>query len=75
MQDAWHEQTLIAYGMNCQELPPDYGAPVRLKVPRQLGFKSLKLLSRITVTDTMKNIGKGLGSWQPEGGYSWYAGI
>jgi DMSO/TMAO reductase YedYZ molybdopterin-dependent catalytic subunit len=48
---------------------------VRLKVPRQLGYKSLKFLSRLTVTDTMKNIGKGLGSWQPEGGYSWYAGI
>ncbi len=75
MQDAWHAQTLIAYGMNGQELPADYGAPVRLKVPRQLGYKSLKFLSRITVTDTMKNIGKGLGSSQPEGGYSWYAGI
>ena len=75
MQDARHAQTLIAYAMNGRELSPDYGAPVRLKVPRQLGYKSLKFLSRITVTDTMKNIGKGLGSWQPEGGYSWYAGI
>ena len=75
MQDALHAQTLIAYAMNGRELSPDYGAPVRLKVPRQLGYKSLKFLSRITVTDTMKNIGKGLGSWQPEGGYSWYAGI
>lgn len=75
MPDALHAQTLIAYGMNGQDLTADYGAPVRLKVPRQLGYKSLKFLSRITVTDTMKHIGKGLGSWQPEGGYSWYAGI
>jgi DMSO/TMAO reductase YedYZ molybdopterin-dependent catalytic subunit len=75
MQDALHAQTLIAYGMNGRDLPTDHGAPVRLKVPRQLGYKSLKFLSRITVTDTMKNIGKGLGSSQPESGYSWYAGI
>lgn len=75
MQDAWHSQTLLAYGMNCQDLPPDHGAPVRLKVPRQLGYKSVKYLYRIMVTDTLKNIGKGLGSSSPEYGYSWYAGI
>jgi len=75
MQDAWHPQTLIAYGMNGQDLPTDHGAPVRLKVPRQLGYKSVKYLSRITLTDTLKNIGKGLGSAATEGGYSWYAGI
>jgi hypothetical protein len=40
-----------------------------------LGYKSLKFLSRITVTDTLKNIGQGLGSTAPEVGYSWYAGI
>jgi DMSO/TMAO reductase YedYZ molybdopterin-dependent catalytic subunit len=75
MQDAWHPQTLVAYAMNGKDLTPDHGAPVRLKVPRQLGYKSVKFLSRIRVTDTVKNIGKGLGSVQPEGGYSWYAGI
>jgi DMSO/TMAO reductase YedYZ molybdopterin-dependent catalytic subunit len=75
MQDAWHSQTLLAYGMNGQDLPPDHGAPVRLKVPRQLGYKSVKYLYRILVTDTLKNIGKGLGSSSPEYGYSWYAGI
>jgi DMSO/TMAO reductase YedYZ molybdopterin-dependent catalytic subunit len=56
-------------------MPLDHGAPVRLKVARQLGYKSLKYLSRITVTDTMKNIGDGLGSSSPSAGYSWYAGI
>jgi len=75
MQDAWHSQTLLAYGMNGQNLPPDHGAPMRLKVPRQLGYKSVKYLYRILVTDTLKNIGKGLGSSAPEFGYSWYAGI
>jgi DMSO/TMAO reductase YedYZ molybdopterin-dependent catalytic subunit len=75
MSDAWHPQTLLAYGMNGQEIPAPHGAPVRLRVARQLGYKSVKYLSRITVTDTLKNIGKGLGSISPEIGYSWYAGI
>jgi DMSO/TMAO reductase YedYZ molybdopterin-dependent catalytic subunit len=73
--DAMHPQTFLAYGMNGQEIPIDYGAPVRLRVARQLGYKSLKFLSRITVTDTMKNIRDGLGSGSPSAGYSWYAGI
>ncbi len=75
MADAWHPQTLLAYGMNGQELPTPHGAPVRLKVTRQLGYKSVKYLSRITVVDTVKNIGKGIGGVNPEEGYSWYAGI
>jgi DMSO/TMAO reductase YedYZ molybdopterin-dependent catalytic subunit len=75
MQDAWHPQTLLTYGMNGGDLPPDHGAPLRVKVPRQLGYKSVKYLYRINVTDTLKNIGKGLGSSSPEYGYSWYAGI
>ncbi|HUE56744.1 MAG TPA: molybdopterin-dependent oxidoreductase [Candidatus Udaeobacter sp.] len=75
MADAWHPQTLLAYGMNGQEIPTGHGAPLRLKVPRQLGYKNVKYLSYITVTDTMKNISKGLGSAAPEYGYSWYAGI
>ena len=75
MADAWHPQTLLAYGMNGEELPTGHGAPVRLRVARQLGYKSVKYLSRITVTDTVKNIGQGLGSVSPELGYSWYAGI
>ncbi len=75
MADALHSQTLIAYGMNGQDLPPDHGAPARLKVPRQLGYKSVKYLSHITLTDTLKNIGTGRGSSSPDAGYSWYAGI
>jgi DMSO/TMAO reductase YedYZ molybdopterin-dependent catalytic subunit len=75
MADAWHPQTLLAYAMNGKDLPTPHGAPVRLRVARQLGYKSVKYLSRITVTDTLKNIGEGLGSYAPEVGYSWYAGI
>jgi DMSO/TMAO reductase YedYZ molybdopterin-dependent catalytic subunit len=75
MPDAWHPQTLLAYALNGNELPAPHGAPVRLRVARQLGYKSIKFLSRITVTDNLKNIGKGLGSISPEEGYSWFAGI
>lgn len=75
MADALHPQTLITYGMNGADLPPEHGAPVRMKVPRQLGYKSVKYMSRIAFADTLKNIGKGLGSLSPEVGYSWYAGI
>ena len=75
MADALHPQTLLAYGMNGRELPTEHGAPVRLRVARQLGYKSIKYLSRITVTDTMDKFGKGVGGANTEYGYSWYAGI
>jgi len=75
MPEALHPQTLLAYGRNGEELPPDYGAPLRMKVPRQLGYKNVKFLSRITVTDSLKNIRNGQGSISPDYGYSWYAGI
>ena len=75
MADAWHPQTFLTYGMNGQELPTPHGAPVRLKVARQLGYKNVKYLSRLSVVGTVKNIGKGLGGANPEDGYSWYAGI
>ena len=75
MPDAWHPQTFLAYSMNGGELPVDHGAPVRMKVARQLGYKSVKYISHITVTDSMKHIGDGQGSAAPAAGYSWYAGI
>ncbi len=75
MFDARHPQTLLTYGMNGQELPTPHGAPLRVRVPRQVGFKSTKYLSRITVTDTVKNIGNGLGSGSLDKGFSWYRGI
>jgi DMSO/TMAO reductase YedYZ molybdopterin-dependent catalytic subunit len=75
MADAMHPQTLIAYGMNSGELPVANGGPLRLRVPRQLGYKNVKYITRLTVTDNLKNFGEGLGSSAPEGGYAWYAGI
>ena len=75
MADALHPQTLLAYGMNGGELPVGHGGPLRLRVPRQLGYKSVKYITRLTVTDSLKGFGKGLGSASPEGGYAWYAGI
>jgi DMSO/TMAO reductase YedYZ molybdopterin-dependent catalytic subunit len=75
LPDAYHPQTLLAYAVNGQELPTAHGAPLRLRVARQLGYKSVKYLSRITVADTLKHFGQGKGSWSPEIGYSWYAGI
>ena len=75
MDDARHPQTLLAYAMNGPGMPIDHGAPLRLKVPRQLGYKNLKYLTRMTVTDSAAGIGDGLGSSAPSAGYSWYAGI
>jgi DMSO/TMAO reductase YedYZ molybdopterin-dependent catalytic subunit len=75
MADAWHPQTLLAYEMNGEPLPVPHGAPVRVRVARQLGFKSVKYVTRVMVTDTLKQIGRGLGSIAPEYGYPWYGGI
>jgi DMSO/TMAO reductase YedYZ molybdopterin-dependent catalytic subunit len=75
MLDALHPQTVLAYALNGQELPTPHGAPLRLRVPRQLGYKSIKYLSRITLTDSLKHIGDGRGSSEPAAGYSWFAGI
>jgi DMSO/TMAO reductase YedYZ molybdopterin-dependent catalytic subunit len=75
MADALHPQTFLAYGMNGGELSVGNGGPLRMRVPRQLGYKSVKYITRLTVTDSLKGFGKGLGSAAPEGGYAWYAGI
>jgi len=72
---ALHPQTLLAYGMNGHELRPEHGAPIRLYSAVKLGYKSVKYLARMTVVDTVKNLGRGLGGVNPEQGYSWFAGI
>jgi len=63
MADALHPQTLLAYDMNGEALRPDFGAPVRLRLGRQLGFKNTKYLSRIIVTDRIDLYRKGPGTW------------
>jgi DMSO/TMAO reductase YedYZ molybdopterin-dependent catalytic subunit len=76
MADALHPQTFLAYGMNGGELPVGNGGPLRIRLPRQLGYKSVKFITRLTVTDSLKGFGKGSASASPEGGsYAWYAGI
>ena len=75
MADALHPQTFLTMGMNDGDLPVGFGGPLRLRVPRQLGYKSVKFITRITATDSLRGFGKGLGSASPEGGYSWFAGI
>lgn len=64
MADALHPQTLLTYGMNGAELTPPHGGPLRIRVPRQLGYKSLKFLNRMLVTDN-------LGRFTPTSDYSW----
>src|SRR4029077_11516228 len=61
MADALHPQTFIAYGLNGDELPLGNGGPLRLRLPRQLGYKSVKFITHMTVTDSLKGFGKGLG--------------
>jgi DMSO/TMAO reductase YedYZ molybdopterin-dependent catalytic subunit len=75
MADALHPQTFLTYGMNGNDLPVGNGGPLRMRLPRQLGYKSVKYITHLTVTDSLKRFGKGLGSASPEGGYAWYAGI
>ena len=75
MDEARHPQTLVTYGMNGGELPVGHGAPLRMRVPRQLGYKSIKYLNRITLTDDITRFGKGRGSGATEAGYAWFAGI
>jgi DMSO/TMAO reductase YedYZ molybdopterin-dependent catalytic subunit len=75
MGDALHPQTLLTWGMNDGDLPVRFGGPLRMRVPRQLGYKNVKYITRMTVTDSMKGIRDGRGSAAVAGGYSWYAGI
>jgi DMSO/TMAO reductase YedYZ molybdopterin-dependent catalytic subunit len=76
MADALHPQTVLATGMNGNELPVPFGGPVRLRVPRQLGYKSIKYITHLTLTDNPKPFGKGgTGGSASDAGYAWYAGI
>jgi DMSO/TMAO reductase YedYZ molybdopterin-dependent catalytic subunit len=63
MADALHPQTLLAYGMNGDRVPPDYGAPIRLRLARHLGYKNTKYLSQIIISDREDFYRKGRGTW------------
>src|SRR6476646_4335172 len=68
LDEARHPQTLLAWGMNGGELPVPFGGPLRMRVPRQLGYKSTKFLVHLTLTDSMKSFGKGTGGSASDGG-------
>jgi len=75
LQDARHPQTLLAYALNGQALPVINGAPLRLRVERQLGYKHAKYLMRLELVATLAGIGGGKGGYWEDQGYQWYAGI
>ena len=74
--DARHPQTLLAYAMNDQPLSIGHGAPLRLRVERQLGYKQAKYVMRVEAVASLSGIGGGRGGyWEDAAGYEWYAGI
>lgn len=75
MEDAYHPQTILAYGLNDKPLPIQNGAPVRLRVERQLGYKHAKFVMRIEVVESFGHIAGGKGGYWEDNGYQWYAGI
>jgi DMSO/TMAO reductase YedYZ molybdopterin-dependent catalytic subunit len=75
IHQARHPQALLALRLNDAPLDPDHGAPVRLRVPTQLGYKSAKWIARIELVGTYANIAAGMGGYWEDQGYEWYAGI
>jgi DMSO/TMAO reductase YedYZ molybdopterin-dependent catalytic subunit len=73
--DAAHPQTILAYAMNGAPLPVDHGAPLRLRVERQLGYKMAKYVMKIEAIDSFAELGRGNGGFWEDRGYDWYAGI
>jgi len=73
--DAWHPQTLLSYAMNDRPLAVDHGAPLRLRVERQLGYKQAKYLMRVEVVTSYDRLWGGKGGYWEDRGYEWYAGI
>jgi DMSO/TMAO reductase YedYZ molybdopterin-dependent catalytic subunit len=73
--DAYHTQTILAYGLNGAPLPIANGAPLRLRVERQLGYKMAKYVHRIELVENLAGLGLGKGSYWADRGYEWYAGI
>jgi DMSO/TMAO reductase YedYZ molybdopterin-dependent catalytic subunit len=74
--DAFHPQTILAFALNDRPLSVANGAPLRLRVERQLGYKQAKYLTRIEAVESLSAIGRGKGGyWEDHAGYDWYAGI
>ncbi|MBS0361916.1 MAG: molybdopterin-binding protein [Proteobacteria bacterium] len=73
--DAHHPQTILAYAMNDRPLPVAHGAPLRLRVERQLGYKQAKYIQRIEAVADYTHLHHGGGGFWEDRGYEWYAGI
>jgi DMSO/TMAO reductase YedYZ molybdopterin-dependent catalytic subunit len=75
MDDAFHEQTILAWDLNGRPLPVANGAPLRARIERQLGYKQPKYVHRIELVANFAAIGGGLGGYWEDQGYNWYGGI
>lgn len=73
--DAFHEQTIVAHRLNGTQLPVQNGAPLRMRIERQLGYKHAKYLTAIEAVASLDGIGGGKGGYWEDRGYQWYAGI
>ncbi len=73
--DAFHPQTILAYGMNGGPVPVGNGAPLRLRVELQIGYKNAKYLKRIEVASSLAHVGGGEGGYWEDKGFQWYAGL
>ena len=74
--DAVHPQTILAWALDDELLPPGNGAPLRLRVERQLGYKQAKYVRRIELVSSLAGINGGKGGyWEDVAGYKWYAGL
>ncbi len=73
--DAFHQQTILAHSLNGEPLSVGHGAPARLRVERQLGYKQAKYVMRIELAERLDGFGRGKGGFWPDRGYEWYAGI
>jgi DMSO/TMAO reductase YedYZ molybdopterin-dependent catalytic subunit len=73
--DARHPQTILAYGMNDKPLPVANGAPLRVRVERQLGYKQPKYVNKIELIEDFSKVGQGRGGYWEDNGYDWYGGI
>jgi len=75
MEDAYHAQTILAYELNGKTLPVENGAPLRVRIERQLGYKMAKYIMRIELVENFDHIARGKGGYWEDEGYEWYAGI
>jgi DMSO/TMAO reductase YedYZ molybdopterin-dependent catalytic subunit len=75
LDDAFHEQTILAWELNGKPVPVENGAPLRARIERQLGYKQPKYLYRVELVSGFKEMGAGRGGYWEDQGYNWYGGI